>query len=330
MSTFDEDFLSSVLTPQEFAHYRRFLGDALIPHYLPPEQEESWQWQAKVIRRERPAPLPVAAVTAGHERRGNEMTLIGSGPDRCTSDQRLARRPEICWDVCGYYRRLGVPWTATRRQLRDAYIMLGAALDGRGNASLAYALSQLLDEDIRREYDAVPLGGLFLKDQDVVTRLKAAAQRAASRMAAQGYTSITEEDVLSDWGLRLTPPGADDAESAGERRTTLPPAAPSPWLAVWSWYIEARAVHDGAWALRAEHLGAWQQMLVRAFAARGMRVTFGVGLGASEGFSIRPSYNTGTLVILLGPDEPTQQMADDAADTWGLAPGSHAAIRTGS
>lgn len=330
-----DEFLFSVLTEEDLTHYRRFLGSALP---LTPPVEERWQWNATVTGREeapaRPEPRR-ALVTPPWRRRVPVLVPAGIGPDRCSSSQALAPRPLMCWDVCGYYSRLGVHWKATRRQLREAYLARGAALAGKGNADLAYVLSQLLNPEIRREYDAVPLGGFFLRDRDTVAALKRAAHRVArTRMRYSVPEEAQEEEqtpedlarqVLREWGFRLGPgsdePGRQRPETAASQAPEQPTRTWSPpWRTRWTWYADRECDStDRTWDERVAALERWQLLLVRAFSAKSARVEFGVGLSADAGFTITPSYRTGTLVILLGPGEPTQQLADEAVTEWGFA-----------
>jgi hypothetical protein len=315
----ENDFLSEVLTPKDFGHYRRFLGDALRMPPLRPD-DGPWEWRADFgsaapASPPRYRPPRMALPAPRHE----AITRIGTGPDRCTSDQRLALQPEICWDVCGYYRRLGVHWRATRKELREAYFEKGAAGAGRGRADLTYALSQLLNKETRYEYDRLPLGALYLKDRDVEAWVKEMAHRAANAMRERG-TQMTASDVLRDWGLEAQPrPPGEDGDAGSPPDAYEQPQAETPWMSQWAWYIEQGVTRSEDWTVRLALLGEWQKLLIRAFARCGARVTFGVGLCVDPGFSIRPSYATGTLVILLGPSVPSQQLADDAVTEWGFA-----------
>lgn len=243
----------------------------------------------------------------------------GRGPDRCSTSQELALSPQICWDVCRYYRRLGLHWKATRKEIRHALHELKATV-GAGKPDLIYAAKQLLDETIRREYDRVPLGMLFLKDKDVVALLKRAAQQAASAMAARGFHQ-TPEDVLGSWGFNVNPP---TGPGGGGEKSQAPAAslpsllrATARWHSQWSWYYDPVMLnHPLGW--REERLEEWQHLLVSAFARRGLRAQFAVGLCDAETFSVRPVPNAGILVILLGSGEPSPELAADAVDVWGL------------
>jgi hypothetical protein len=318
--------LGDLLTPGERAHYQRFLGgDTTI--FVHPRQEQPWRWAATVVDGP-PGTQRYAVIAELAERPTRDGILLpaGHGPAAATSCTELARSPEVCWDVCGYYARLGVAWGATKREIRRALIRRQADLTA-GDAELTYAATQLLDDGLRRRYDRMPLGGLFLEDKDVVARLKAAAQRAASAMAARGFPQ-TPEDILGAWGFSVTPGGGPQGEGRGQ--STPDPVPPSRqgdhlglvdaanWLIRWTWYREPD-VADW-YGLRPGWLETWQKLLIREFARRGMRVRFAVGLSnARDGFRIRPAPDPSILVVLLGEGEPSPELAAAAVDEWGPA-----------
>ena len=333
----EEIDLDAILTPEERKHYQRFLGQARIVTFVHPDRDEPWKWAATGVRLDDPGRH--AEVLREVETRPTRDGLLiphGFGPDTCSTSQVLALSPEWCWDVCNYYGRLGLHWKATRKQIREA-LLARKAIHGAGKSELIYAAKQLLDENIRREYDRVPLGMLFLKDKDVVALLKRAAQQAASAMAARGFRDVTPEDVLGEWGFNVGPPDGTGGE--GEEGKAPAPAQPSParsasWPAQWCWYSDPMGrISTLAW--RMPELERWQQLLVSEFAKRGMVVRFAVGLCTAETFLIRPAPNPGIIVILLGEGEPTPELAVDAVDMWGLAtetkrPGDrYAAFRQG-
>lgn len=318
--------LNDFLTEAEIRHYERFLGVGRVTTFVHPDADQPWRWSATTAPADNPAPRQRAAIAAAErlESWEDEMLLKhGWGPDQCSASQELVPSPLISWDVCGYYRRLGVPWTATRKQIREALHRHGATLGG-GNAALIYAASQLLDEAIRREYDRVPLGGLFLKDKDTEDRLKRAAHAAASAQAARGRPEVTPEDVLGDWGFSVGPRGGPNGEGReGQASAAPPPPPPGPplgrltsfWELSWSWYAEPGQLLNR----RTEALEAWQQLLIQAFAAAGVRTRFAVGLCGAETFSVRPAPDQQTVVILLGKGDPSPEKATQAVEAWGLA-----------
>ena len=314
--------LGDYLTAEEVRHYERFLGQGTLTIFVHPDPRQSWQWTATTVSTGQPQAFRYAAIAAVQELPVDD-TLVpaGRGPDAASSSQALARSPGICWDVCGYYRRLRLPWTATKKQIRNALFRSKATI-GAGRAHLIYAAKQLLNEGIRARYDRMPLGGVFLEDKDVQDRIKRAAHRAASAMAARGFSHVTPESVLGEWGFSVTPRGGPQGEGRGRQ---APPPAPPPqpgwlfppaseWLGTWSWYREPQA--DDAFGLRSEQLETWQLLLIRAFAARGAVARFAVGLCAGPGFRIRPAPDQGTLVVLLGDSGPSPELAAAAVDAW--------------
>lgn len=316
--------LDDFLTEDEVRHYAKFLGEDALRHFVHPDPGQPWTWTATAVADDQPAPGRYGQIAAIERIEPRDETLIrhGFGPDLCSSSQELAPSPQWCWDVCGYYRRLGLDWRATKKQIRMALVKRTAMVLGRGNARLVYAAHQLLDDPIRHEYDRVPLGMLFLKDKDTEDMLKRAAHAAASAMAARGRPDVTPEDVLGDWGFSVGPRGGP----GGEGREGQAPVAPLPpppgrlaafWELLWAWYAEPGPAPTWR-ACEIEELEAWQLMLVRAFSARGIRARFAVGRCSAETFDIRPAPDPGILVVLLGKGGPTPAKATEAVKMWGL------------
>jgi hypothetical protein len=301
--------LEDLLGAEALRHYNRFLGGQPgAKFYIAPDPEPA-AWRAYQVRDEL---LEIS-------RPADALVREGYGPDTCSTDTRLAIRPQWCWDVCGYYRRLGVPWTATRRELADAYLARG----GPGKPRMTYALAQLLNPALRREYDTLPLGTLWIKDRYVVMAIRKAAAAKAARMSAAGHAA-TGETVLRAWGLRTAreAPGAAQG-SAMDDQATLP--MHTPWGTLWGWYEQGDCDQPRAW------LPAWQAILVREFAARGLRVRFAVGLTCRDAILlILGGLSDGGRIILLGTRPPSLQLAARAVDEWQAADSTdstHAAQR---
>jgi hypothetical protein len=270
-----------------------------------PEAEETVPWAAWDPR-DRPAPP------------GWQMRAEGQGPDQASSCQALAVLPEVVWDVCGYYRRLGVPWDATTRQLRLAY--LGKDPQQR-DEKLHYALMQLLDPVIRRAYDLMPLGGLFMGDRDVQEMLeKAAAMEASRRNAEDPWDEHDQGEVLKEWGFEkgVTPEEARErlrgdahAETPlGSEAGTLGATLPM-WDRHWTWFrlSDPQGIMDTP---DPRELEAWQAMLCQAFTEAGAAVRFAVGIWPGHAPKIwRDSKEC--CIVFLGNEQPTQDMARDAA-----------------
>ena len=135
----------------------------------------------------------------------------GAGPAVFSTATALVPDPQVCFDVNGYYRELGVHWRAGKAELRRAYL----ARDGQCSERLTYVLAMLLDPAIRRRYDRTPLGALFL-DQYV----QAALTRRLLRQA-NGDAELLRR-LADAFGLDLADPldpapsGADDEPAPPE------------------------------------------------------------------------------------------------------------------
>jgi hypothetical protein len=119
------------------------------------------------------------------------------------------------WDVNGYYRALGVSPNATRRELREAYQALG----GQSSAYLTEVFKFLLNDEQRAEYDAAPLGQVFL-DHMAQRDLKERARREARLRSALTGRKVTSNAVLDEWGYQVF----DDEESdmSGDNGPSVP------------------------------------------------------------------------------------------------------------
>ncbi len=256
------------------------------------------------------------------------ITPEGASVRGASSCQDLARLPEIVWDVCGYYRRLGVHWRATKKQI------LAAAIDkdpGRNDRGIAYATEQLLDPVIRRAYDLMPLGGLFLGDRDVREMIERRAAQEASARNAEAFfdDELTDHaEVLREWGFD---PDASAEEArdrlagtsfrSGSRDDELGSSL-TDWEQDWGWYrlsdpYDGDQYADGldAWQVLADGvaavLEAWQAMVATALSGRGIRMTFAVGIWPGNGPKSWQDSKEG-CIFFIGRGQMTQQMADEA------------------
>jgi hypothetical protein len=247
---------------------------------------------------------------------GREIVRVGFGPDSCSPSGELRVQPEVVWDVCGYYRRLGAHWSATRRQLVSCYLgRAGARQDTGDTRALTYALAQLLDPEIRAAYDRAPLGSLFLLDQPTQEMLKAAAALAAARRAYETGEVVTAEDVLEEQGLRLQPKSAreeamaaaeePDPESA-ESRYVLGSSPALRWQRQWSWYEEPGTLQS------AGVLEEWQALLIGAFREENLIVSFAVGFSSDGSVKVILAECPRPLLCLLDNGPPTAGKARDA------------------
>jgi hypothetical protein len=298
------------LLGDQVTHYREVLGGRDPMPVTPPVP--AGQRQARGPE----ASAPTVYVPSV-ERFGEDL------PDLASSCTELVVSPEICWDVCGYYAALRVPWTATRRELLEAYTALG----GPDDEHLTYVLKQLLRDGggLRRRYDRQPLGNLFREDKDVETYLLRLAIRVGRSKG------VTQEEVLQGWGLAYQrrvradegqegPGGKGISFDSGARHNASDPVTDSEWwLEDWGWYglnlwqVPARA---------GEILAEWQRLLAAEFSARGMRIRFAVGLGpvtaeeSGQTFHIGPN---GSAIFFSHTEQPTPAMAIEAANGYSTA-----------
>jgi hypothetical protein len=207
-----------------------------------------------------------------------ETPLHLGGEAFCSSSKTLVTTStQVCYDVNGYYRELGVYWTASKGELMKAYQDAG----GPDNARLTYIFKQLLNKETRARYDATPLGEVFLDDY-VADMLKERAIREAARRTAAGESYVSPEDVLSQWGFDLQEADtASDLIEGGEveddqDREALraqDTASQVEYIGGWPYgYYLWRSVD-----MDSEKMGRWQKLLVDALAEQGAVVRFAVG-----------------------------------------------------
>jgi hypothetical protein len=212
------------------------------------------------------------------EQKDVDSPLHMGGEPFCSSSKTLATtKTQVCYDVNGYYRELGVYWTASKGELRVAY----DEADGPNDARLTYIFKQLLNKEIRAAYDATPLGEVFLDDY-IADALKEKAIREAARRTREGTTYISPEDVLSQWGFDLK----DDASEALIQDGAIPDddqdlealrrmddASQVQYIHGWPYgYYLWRSV-----CMDTERLGRWQELVVDALYEQGSVVRFAVG-----------------------------------------------------
>jgi hypothetical protein len=230
----------------------------------------------------------VTLMVAGAQGTRNQVLALGGSPSphgtllrqapgrpaRASACGALALLPEWSWDACGYYVSLGVRWTATKGEIRRAYIAACARPGGQEQDEyLTYVVAQLSDPAVRRAYDMTPLGGVFLRDKYVAARIKRAAAAEASRRTARGEDTATG-DVLDEMGLREEPPAPQDGSPGGPPTSSpAPPAAR--WAARWGYYLLSGP--QGPPRPDAALLEAWQGMVAAALRERGIAVAFAVG-----------------------------------------------------
>jgi hypothetical protein len=271
------------------------IGDLLVPfdRWLSFDREEE----------------PAEGLDAGDGLYFGDPVQLGWGPPLWSSSTVLALRNEVCHDVNGYYREMGVHWRCTRRELTQAYELL----NGPNSARLTYIFKQLRDPLIREAYDRSPLGVPFLDDYTEQWIKRRATMEAAARTGRTGE-AVSPQDVLDEWGLTTVddvPTSADaPLDTVGPTVEDLPQeAAPDPWgYASYAWKTTSFLRDE-------ERLRAWQTALGRAAAVRSIHSPLAIG---STSVSVPPFTLVevgGEWVILFSEaEEPSEELAGKALD----------------
>jgi hypothetical protein len=311
--------LDELLGEKHVRHYTRILGSSseefaamqLTMAVQAPDQETGY---GACAWREPPRGTPVAD--------GWLLTAEGTGPDAASSCQELQPFPVTCWDVCGYYRRLGVPWRATPRQIRLAYLEKDPlSKDER----LFYAMSQLVDPEVRRAYDAVPLGGVFMLDRYVLQGIERAAALEASRRNAEAWWRGEDydehdrhKDVVAEWGFeKVSPQEAHDratGKSGAFRHGTASDelgSSRSQWERQWSYY-RLTSPDEEAPLPPVSALEHWQAVIAGTLSALGVRLRFSVGIWPGHGQKTLRVGNK-SCIFFIGRGVTAQEMANEAA-----------------
>lgn len=219
-------------------------------------------------------------------------------------------RPEpVVHDVNGYYARLGVPPTATKREIREAY----QALDGQSSAELTRIFKTLINAERRAAYDAKPPGSTYFDAAAVEQIMRQAAVQAAQQNAEYG-TETTARDILQTLAERTGKPLLEFlASGSGEgfhddgERDRHPSSNPSD---AWTYsYLLLGSTCDDV-----DRLTRWQHGLARALADRRCP-QFTVGFHAIPGRPFLVAKSLGTPVLFLHEDQPVTEELIAAAAT---------------
>lgn len=290
--------LDQILGQEGVLHYTRILASA-SPEFAEQQRRmgelpAAWESTAPA------APWRAERVENGLVRMKTYLPAVAS------SCRDLERLPAWCWDVCGYYRRLGAHWRATLKELREAY----NTVDPRqADERVMYAFTQLRDPKVRRLYDLMPLGGVFLLDKDVNAAIKRAAAREAARRLRDGEDGGARADVMSDWGFdEVTPEeGRERAVAA-----SLPPSLRQrSWGSSWGHYALVRPDTDWDEMPGAEEMGEWQAMIAGALARLGIKTRFAVG-GTDEAESLLVLRDSNQACIFITGKGISPKKADEA------------------
>ena len=234
--------------------------------------------------------------------------LARPGPDYVTACTDLAICPQVCFDVNGYYRDLGVHWRSPISVIRKAY----QRLDGPNDARLTYVFKQLLNKGTRYDYDRAPLGSMFV-DRYVLERLKRQALdelRAAGAVPSDDGTDLIEalrrkgldvEADTPDEGLDEPVEPVDDDERTARDSAEVE----TPW--VYAYYRLKTRCAD------LERLQQWQELLLQAFHEKGVRAQFAVGYHhlMARKWLLYPAGNR-VIAFLHDQEEPSIEIAREA------------------
>jgi hypothetical protein len=222
---------------------------------------------------------------------------IESGPMDFTSCVALQPWPTVVWDVNAYYAELGIPWRATRTQIREAYQRLG----GDGSDRLTYIVKQLLDPVIRANYDATQPGSVFF-DRYIAEYVK--NQMLADQVVEHGRILTFDDQVVQELSVidltkfmnRPFDTVLGEVQNMGAR-----------WR--WGYYLWASDIYD------TDRLRQWQELLVSALAGKGVNLRLSVGLVGGSQEPMRVEAVGYRVVAFLGEAEtPSLELAQAAAD----------------
>lgn len=201
---------------------------------------------------------------------GPDPELV-SLPDRtpyCSTGTTLAvGQPPFSWDVNGWYRTLGIGWPY--RVPSSALAKYYLQVDGPNNARATYVLKRLLDKQVRREYDLMPLGTIFLGDERVQQRIRQAANRRQAQAAAEGV-EMTEEDLYDELGLKFENNSADEVDKT-------PDVGEDP-LARYSYWIKSMDTFPAYDDIYLDHLCTWRKFFVHVCTKAKLNIDFSLGL----------------------------------------------------
>jgi hypothetical protein len=243
--------------------------------------------------------------------------LVGWTPVEASTVTELARIEPMVWDVNRYYRDLGFSWPYTRvgrRELMRAY----QEQDGQDSVRLTYCFHQLLNEDVRWEYDRMPLGEPYFDDY-VAEELRRHAVTEAHRRRVEDADETDAEAVFKEWGFESTDEtpekNARQRRKEAETRDLVHRAVMARRAAdtLWGWSYYAWRIRPAFGA--AHRLARWQKLLLKEFGRKNARMRFCVGLVGRQPHPWVVALVGQRTVFFLNEDEavtPTSEMAERA------------------
>lgn len=220
---------------------------------------------------------------------------VETGPMEFSSCVGLQCWPLVVWDVNAYYAELGIPWTASRKEIKEAYQRR------RGDTSdrLTYIVKQLLDPEVRAAYDTCQPGSVFF-DRYIAAYVK--DQMLRDHVAEHGrILSFEEAEDLNTVDLSKYMNRPFDTVTPGEQNV------PSRWR--WGFYLWATDDYDTA------KLRQWQELLIEALARKGAVLSLSIGLvgGSVEPMKVE-AVGYRVVAFLSDTEQPIPQLAEAAAD----------------
>jgi hypothetical protein len=213
-----------------------------------------------------------------------------------TSSTLVPTRPRpapVVHDVNGYYVRLGVQPTATKREIREAYQAAG----GPDDAEMTEIFKVLINRERRAAYDRKQPGTTFVDRAAVQTILRQAAAHAARENAEFG-TGRTARDIIETLAeetgnpvLQFLASGSTEGfhdEGTRDRHPSSNPPATWPY----SYLLLASTCDD------VDRLAQWREGLAQALTGRGC-THFAVGFHAVSDQPFLVRRDIGIPVVFL-------------------------------
>lgn len=188
----------------------------------------------------------------------SEPVLEGTGPVVFSTCTTLVSPP--IFDVNGYYAALGVSPRATKRQLRDAYLRL----NGQASARLTHILHQLLDPQIRAEYDRRSFGRPIADDY-AVEDFWAIVQRLVSPEKIQQLSQLVTVEKVA--GEDTNPPKFLDKDPSDLQAGVTAPMTGYPY----SHY------QFDSFNARLDYLPQWQRLIIGSCRRLGVETALALG-----------------------------------------------------
>jgi hypothetical protein len=185
--------------------------------------------------------------------------LVGIGPHVFSTSLALERWPSIIWDVDAYYAELGVDPHASKTDIKRAYQRHQA--DGTDTPRITFIVKQLLNETIRRDYDACRFNTLFYDrylDKAFRDAVRQEAHDKGEMEEAQPHSLETDEEGLN------YQVGGVDTDEVGEVSSD----PNRKWE--WGFFLWHTAIPNVALVRR------WQQCVYQALLGRPISLSVGL------------------------------------------------------